>query len=88
MTEDRLPTVSFVIATHNRRQVVLETLSRVIQCGLDRAGYEIILVDNNSTDRTAEIARGYPQLKLLCESKVGPYAARNRGVAAAQQWVR
>jgi glycosyltransferase involved in cell wall biosynthesis len=46
--------------------------------------YEIIMVDNNSTDRSTEIVQRYPEVRLLLEPKQGAYAARNRGVAAAE----
>lgn len=41
------------------------------------------MVDNNSTDGSAAIIRKHPRIKLLAEQKPGAYAARNRGVAAA-----
>lgn len=47
------PRVSFVLATWNRRDVVLKTLDRIAACGLPRSEYEIIVVDNHSTDGTA-----------------------------------
>lgn len=44
---------------------------------------EVIVVDNNSTDLTAEIARSYPFVKLLRESVQGFTPPRNRGFNAA-----
>jgi len=44
----------------------------------------VIMIDNNSTDGSAAIARQHPRIKLLSEQKQGAYAARNLGVAAAQ----
>jgi glycosyltransferase involved in cell wall biosynthesis len=46
--------------------------------------YEIIMVDNNSTDRSADLLRKYPRIKVLSQQKQGSYAARNQGVAAAK----
>lgn len=45
---------------------------------------EVIVVDNNSTDRTAAIARGYPFVKLLIEKKQGVLFARTKGFNAAR----
>lgn len=45
--------VSFVLATHNRRDVLMQTLDRVESCGLERGQFEIIVVDNASADGTA-----------------------------------
>ena len=46
--------------------------------------YEILLVDNGSTDRSTEIARRYPAVTLLSEPARGAYNARNRGIAEAR----
>ncbi|MBT5874849.1 MAG: glycosyltransferase [Candidatus Latescibacteria bacterium] len=46
--------------------------------------YEIILIDNNSTDTSASIASRFPQAILLSEPRQGAYAARNRGLKAAK----
>lgn len=52
------PRVSFVLATWNRREVVHETVEHIGLCGLARSEFEIIVVDNGSTDGTAESLRG------------------------------
>jgi len=44
---------------------------------------EVILVDNNSTDQTAVLARRYPFLTLINESRQGLYYARQTGMAVA-----
>lgn len=46
------PQVSIVLATHNRREVAVHTVRRLSGCGLDRHDYEVIVVDNASTDGT------------------------------------
>jgi hypothetical protein len=48
------PLVSFVLATHNRREIVADTLCRVAACGLARSRFEIIVVDNASSGGTAQ----------------------------------
>ena len=50
------PIVSIVIATHNRRDVLTATLSRLGNGGLERDEVEVIVVDNASTDGTARSA--------------------------------
>lgn len=44
--------VSFVLATHNRCECVCHTLAELQRCGLDRTDYQVIVVDNASSDQT------------------------------------
>jgi glycosyltransferase involved in cell wall biosynthesis len=46
--------------------------------------YEIIVVDNGSTDGTAQIVGAYPSVILLTASRRGPAAARNVGLRSAR----
>jgi glycosyltransferase involved in cell wall biosynthesis len=54
---------------------------------LDTADYEIIVVDDGSKDRTAEIvsewARKHPQIRLVSQENQGNGAARNTGMSQA-----
>ena len=45
---------------------------------------EVIVVDNNSTDRTREIVQDYPFVRLLSEKRQGIVYARNRGFNAVK----
>lgn len=68
--------VSFVIATHDRCDVVLETIAQVRRCGLERDRMEIFVVDNASTDGTvAALAERFPDVNVLA-------LAENRGSCA------
>ena len=46
--------------------------------------YEIIIVDNNSTDATASIIKKYPVIYLSEKNIQSPYAARNKGINQAK----
>ena len=46
--------------------------------------FEILMVDNNSTDAGAEIVARHPSVALLREGKQGAYAARNRALREAR----
>jgi GT2 family glycosyltransferase len=65
--------VSFIISTHNRREVLLRTLSRLR--ALQLAECEIHVVDNASRDGTAAALAAIPQIKLHAQR-------RNRGPCA------
>jgi glycosyltransferase involved in cell wall biosynthesis len=45
---------------------------------------EVIVVDNNSTDKSAQIASAYPFVRLINETKQGVVFARNTGFNAAK----
>jgi len=82
--EMELPLVSVLIVTWNRRADVLETI-RSIYAQAYR-NFEIIVVDNGSTDGTVDaIRQSYPEVKLIAlDRNVGISAGRNVGIAAAQ----
>lgn len=54
------PYISVILATHNRRDAVLNTLSQLDHCGLDRRDFEVLVIDNCSTDGTDEALAGRP----------------------------
>jgi glycosyltransferase involved in cell wall biosynthesis len=56
--------------------------SALVEAGVDD---EVLFVDNGSTDGSAELVRSHddPRVKLLCELKRGPAAARNHGLEHA-----
>lgn len=78
----RAPRVSVVVASYNGASTLpacLASLSR-----LNYPDYEILLVDDGSTDRTAEIAAKHPGVRYLRHpANAGLSAARNTGIEAA-----
>jgi glycosyltransferase involved in cell wall biosynthesis len=77
----RNPKVSVVVATCNGARTLnacLHSLQR-----LNYPDYEVILVDDGSTDSTPEIAIKYPLVRYLRQENLGLSAARNAGIAAA-----
>jgi len=75
--------ISVIICTYNRAALLADALQTVCQQSLDRAEYEIIVVDNNSTDSTPDVthafAKRYPNVRYCCEPQQGLSHARNRG---------
>ena len=76
--------VSVVVPAYNAARYLPACLDALVGQELPRDHYEVIVVDNNSRDRSADIIRGYPEVCLLAEPKQGSYAARNRGLRQAQ----
>ncbi len=80
------PFFSVIVPTHNR----LEALSQVIPCLINQnypaEGFEIIIVDDDSTDGTLACLQewaAYGKLKYATQPRRGPGAARNLGAQMA-----
>ncbi|MGH7886221.1 MAG: glycosyltransferase family 2 protein [Candidatus Binatia bacterium] len=77
------PHVSVIIPTYNNALLLPETLNSVL--GQSFGGFELIVVDDGSTDDTAAvIERDFPQVKYNYQPNSGPAAARNVGVGLAR----
>ena len=81
---------SVVICTHNRKSFLLKSLASVLVQDFDPQSYELIVVDNQSTDGTAEAVENFLQLsseksraKVVKEPRLGLSHARNRGLQEA-----
>jgi glycosyltransferase involved in cell wall biosynthesis len=74
---------SVVICTYNRADMLPPCLDSLCKQNFDRGNYEIIVVDNNSTDRTRQVVDGFAahtsNLSYLFEPAQGLSHARNAG---------
>lgn len=78
------PFVSVIVPVYNDA----ERIGKCIEALLDQTyypdRYEVLIIDNGSTDETCKVVKKYP-VKLLFETeKQSSYAARNKGLAAAK----
>lgn len=79
---DKQPFVSVIIPTFNRGWILGEAVASVLN--QDYAAFELIVVDDGSSDETAQILQRLPdRIRVLTQKNRGVSAARNRGVAAA-----
>lgn len=81
-----MPTVSIVITNYNGKHFLGACLSSVLQTNYPRNRYEVILVDNASTDGSVEYVRSkFPFVKVLPLSEnYGFTGGNNLGVRVAQ----
>src|SRR5215216_4507872 len=81
--------ISAVITTYNRSEMLAKALEALLSQKAGGVRYEIIVVDNNSTDNTRAtiedfIARGNSNLRYVFEPKQGIAHGRNAGIDAAR----
>jgi glycosyltransferase involved in cell wall biosynthesis len=76
------PLVSVVIPAFNSERYLGEAIESAL--GQTYAPVETIVVDDGSSDGTAEIARAHPEVTLIQQENRGPSAARNCGFAASR----
>lgn len=78
--------VSVIIAAYNSAEFVVETLESVLNQTLE--DFEIIIVNDGSTDNTLEIlndyASNYDKITVIDQENSGPAMARNRGLDIAK----
>jgi O-antigen biosynthesis protein len=77
----RTPKVSVVVASYNGGRTLEACLNSLSK--LNYPDYEIILVDDGSTDGTHQIAARFPNVRNLRQENLGLSAARNAGIKAA-----
>ena len=89
-TSMQRPGQSIVVCTYNRQKFVYNCLQCLSLQTLDTTSFEVIFVDNNSTDTSAEIIKqfiaSHPGLpfRYVFEANKGLSFARNRGIAEAK----
>lgn len=79
--------ISVIIPTYNRAETLKEAIDSVL--GQSYREFELIIVDDGSTDQTAEMLAGCEErVRVVRQANRGVSAARNAGVAAARgEWL-
>jgi predicted glycosyltransferase involved in capsule biosynthesis len=74
--------ISIIIPTYNR----VSLLPRAIESALKQTykNYEIIIIDDGSSDETRELVKSYQGVKYFYQENKGPASARNLGISHAE----
>jgi glucosyl-dolichyl phosphate glucuronosyltransferase len=85
---DRAFDISAIVCTYNRSHLLREALAGITAQQTDGLRYEVIVVDNNSTDDTRRVAEAFAgagrgALRYVLERQQGVSHARNAGIAAS-----
>lgn len=75
--------ISVIIPAFNEENYIAKTLERITQYASPSL-LEIVVVNNASNDRTAQVAQGFPKVRVVNEPQKGLTRARQAGLKAAQ----
>lgn len=85
-----LPKLSIIVCTYNRERYIEETLKLLSDQSIEKSGYEVLVIDNNSTDNTKSICEkftkqsGHSNFHYFLETNQGHTFSRNRGIKEAK----
>ncbi|NHZ86773.1 MAG: glycosyltransferase [Planctomycetia bacterium] len=86
------PIITVIICTFNRGYLLSETIPTIFQQNISNDRYDVLIVNNNSTDNTTEILNSFikqcDNLSVINEPKQGLGYAKNAGMnAATTDWL-
>lgn len=70
--------VSVIIPCYNQAHFLGQAIESVLR--QDYSDFEVIVVDDGSSDDTSEVAAGYPRVRIIRQPHEGISGARNRGL--------
>jgi glycosyltransferase involved in cell wall biosynthesis len=74
---------SILVPVYNREMYIKETIDSVLSQTF--TGYELVVIDDGSTDRTPEVLQSYgTRIKVLRQANQGPEVARNLAASVAE----
>lgn len=80
--------LTVVVPCYNVEDYLCRCLDSLVHQDIPESDYEVIAVDDGSTDSTGEIcdryAKEYPQVKVMHQTNAGVSVARNNGMSIAQ----
>jgi len=85
-----MSTFTFIVCTYNRVPFIQETIESILFHCAHKNNFELLVIDNNSTDGTAEAVKPFlknPVVRYVLETEQGLSHARNRGIKEAKNEV-
>jgi len=80
------PLISIIVVTYNRAHYIKDALDSIKRQTFK--DYEIIVVDDGSTDNTKEVLKDYGEIRYIYQEHAGISKARNTAVKAAKgKWI-
>ena len=80
--------VSVVVCTYNRADLLINCLESLVRQSANNSDYEVIIVDNNSTDETQQVANTFAarfgNFHALREARQGKSHALNSGISVSK----
>lgn len=74
--------ISLIVPAYNEEKYIGNCLSSIEKYGKDL--FEVIVINNASTDNTSKVVENFPNVRLINETKKGLPFARNRGLSEAK----
>jgi cellulose synthase/poly-beta-1,6-N-acetylglucosamine synthase-like glycosyltransferase len=72
-----------VVPAYNSQKTISDCINALLDQNFPKNRYEIIIVDDGSTDKTPQIVKTFP-VRLTLQKRAGPSAARNLGTKIAK----
>lgn len=84
--KNKLPKVSILIPAYNEEKSIARTLDSILKVNYPRNKFEIIVINNNSKDKTLEEAKKYEKkgVRVYTETRQGKGCALNFGISKAK----
>lgn len=71
--------ISVIIPSYNSEKTIDKTIKALLKQNYPKKNYEIIVVDDESTDNTEQVVKKFKYVKFFKQKHEGPAAARNLG---------